>query len=225
MTSNLRSVMTHVDALLFDFDGPLCDVFAGLPAPFVARELEALTGHAFTTNDPLEVMRQSYETCDTDTAHAVEDALIDAELRAVRSSRAERAGLEALQAGAAAGLAIGVVTNNARESAAWFLRSEGVSGLVQATAGREFRRPELMKPDPWPVHLVLHDLGVPAGRAVLVGDSTTDIDAARVAEVPCVAFANKPGKRAVFEAAGAAAVIEDMGELRDVLVELGDRRG
>lgn len=216
------ALLRDAEALLFDFDGPLCDVFAGLPASRVARELEPIAGRRFDTDDPLEVVRQARSQCDRATFEAVEDALIAAEMRAVRLAVAEAAGFESLRASAARGVVIAVVTNNAAAAAEWFVDAQGSAALVSVTVGREYRYPERMKPDPWPLLIALDQLGVDARRSVLIGDSRTDIEAAHAAGVPCVAFANKPGKRALFEAAGAAFVVDDMAELRDALTGLGE---
>ncbi|MFD8383971.1 hypothetical protein ACFV2X_36585 [Streptomyces sp. NPDC059679] len=65
----LAEVLGTSDAVLFDFDGPICDVFRGLPAPGVADELAALLiarvpaleARAPATVHPMEEHRQSPE--------------------------------------------------------------------------------------------------------------------------------------------------------------------
>ncbi len=42
------------------------------------------------------------------------------------------------------------------------------------------------KPSPEPLLMVLRDLGIPSGQAVMVGDSCNDIDAGRAAGVPTI---------------------------------------
>lgn len=215
----LARLVDDADALLFDFDGPLCDVFAGLPAPQVARSLEQLAGRQFGTDDPLEIVRLCYVESTPAVARQVEDSLIRFEIAAVQVSKAERAGVDAICVGQAAGYRVAIVTNNAPEAVAAFLRAEAMHQLVPVLVGRAYRHPELMKPDPWPIRRALDELGVHPGRALLIGDSRTDIEAGHAAGVRCVAFANKPGKRDVFTAAGAAAAVDDMGELLAVLEE------
>jgi phosphoglycolate phosphatase len=39
VTDRLRALLSTVEAVLFDFDGPVCSVFAGYPAPKVAQQL------------------------------------------------------------------------------------------------------------------------------------------------------------------------------------------
>jgi beta-phosphoglucomutase-like phosphatase (HAD superfamily) len=84
--------------------------------------------------------------------------------------------------------------------------------------GRRHGRPELMKPHPAPIHDALAALDVRPAAAVLIGDSVTDVIAARNAGVTCIGFADKPGKTELL--ADADVVIEDMRllaeQLRDV---------
>lgn len=41
-TDALDQIIRHTRYLLLDFDGPICDIFAGHPAPFVAEQLRNL---------------------------------------------------------------------------------------------------------------------------------------------------------------------------------------
>ncbi|MFB7372554.1 hypothetical protein ACFC0D_22215 [Streptomyces sp. NPDC056222] len=59
----LPAVLANARVIFFDFDGPVCDVFAGLPAHDVAKQLTALLSSqdpaagskAAETDDPIEV--------------------------------------------------------------------------------------------------------------------------------------------------------------------------
>ncbi|MGH3718308.1 MAG: HAD family hydrolase [Pseudonocardiaceae bacterium] len=207
----IRQSLSSADAVLFDFDGPLCNVFAGLPAPTVTRQLEALTGRTFDTDDPLEVVRQAAEMGAVMLA-IVEDALVAAELKAVSQSVAEAGGVSAVSACLASGFGVGVVSNNSAPAVTAFLDVWDLAGSVAPVVGRVAGRPELMKPNPWPLRRALEQLEIAPERAVFVGDSTSDIEAASRAGVPCLAFANKPYKFALFEGTGAV-VISSMWDL------------
>ncbi|GAA4568130.1 hypothetical protein GCM10023176_21930 [Micromonospora coerulea] len=63
----------------------------------------------------------------------------------------------------------------------------------------------------------LQALNARPSAAVLVGDSTTDIEAAHAAGVPCIRYANKPGRAERLAAAGADAIVTDMSHLAAVL--------
>ena len=51
------------------------------------------------------------------------------------------------------------------------------------------------------------------GECTLVGDSVTDIQAAHLASVHSIGYANEPGKREGFAAAGVGAIINSLAEL------------
>lgn len=211
----LRAILHDVELVLLDFDGPLCDVFAGFPARDVARYLETIAGETFGTDDPLEVLRGT-AVRRSDSLRRVEDELIAAEVQAVSSSSATGEGVEFLRGCLSRQLPVGIVSNNSADAVRAFLAAEGLSDVVAPIVGRAYRHPELMKPNPWPLHTALTVAGVSAQSAVFIGDTLTDVEVAHVVAMPCVAYANKPGKREQFEGTGAV-VIDDMSELSAAL--------
>jgi phosphoglycolate phosphatase len=38
--ADVQELLRNAEAVLFDFDGPICSVFSGYPAPRVARDVE-----------------------------------------------------------------------------------------------------------------------------------------------------------------------------------------
>ncbi|MFD0906056.1 HAD family hydrolase [Actinomadura sediminis] len=73
------------------------------------------------------------------------------------------------------------------------------------------------KPAPDIVELALERAGVPAARAVFVGDTAWDVEAAERVGVPCVGVLTGGWARDELEAAGAVAVFDDP---RDLLEKL-----
>ncbi|MER7547917.1 HAD family hydrolase [Spirillospora sp. NPDC127506] len=73
------------------------------------------------------------------------------------------------------------------------------------------------KPSPDPVHLALERAGVPAGRAVFVGDTRWDVEAAERAGMPCVCVLTGGWSRDELLKAGAAAVYDGPRALLDDL--------
>ena len=215
-SDQIARVIADARAIIFDFDGPLCDVFAGSPASDVARRLEVLLGAPVDSDDPLEVLRES-------GAHSgeklweVERALIEAEQAAVACSIATPGGPESVRACVAGGRRAAVVSNNSAPAVSAFLREFGLAADVQPVIGREPARPDLMKPHPRPMRRALDALGLPASAVAFVGDTLTDVEVAEIVGMPCLAYANKPGKRGMFERAGAAVVFQDMRELANAL--------
>lgn len=230
-TDNLASVLASASVVLFDFDGPLCDVFAGRPAPQVARELAqladdedlALMAKLSGTGDPLEVLRLAH-AANCDLGHAVERALTEAEMDAVKVAGNPTPGAtSALELARATGRGVAVVSNNSAECVRSFLDQHGISQHVEEIVGRPRQRPDLMKPNPYSLTMAARLLGVDVTTCVLVGDSLTDIQAAHAVGSAAIGYANKPGKRQAFTQAGAESVIESMNAIGDALRPLESR--
>lgn len=216
----LRDVLSQATSLLFDFDGPLCDVFAGRNAGDVARHLQSGWDVETSSDDPIEVVRIAYERLPAATAAQVEDALISEECEAISVCKPEFNGLKAVKAAQSLNMDIAIVSNNSAQSIEKFINARHSALEVNAISGRPFRRVDLMKPDPYSLLRAMDAVESAPPTAAFVGDSLTDIEAARRAGVPCIALANKPGKRAAFETAGAHVVIDEMAELASALQQL-----
>jgi phosphoglycolate phosphatase len=96
--------------------------------------------------------------------------------------------LPALDALAADGYALAVCTNKPILHTRLILDHFGIAGRFAAVAGRDSF--PYHKPDPRHLTLTIEAAGADAGRAVMIGDSRTDIATARAAGIPtiCVPF-------------------------------------
>ena len=211
----LVDLLRGAKVLLFDFDGPICDVFAGLSAVSVARRIERHLGRKVDSNDPLRVLEESQQFGEG-VVRAVEDDLVMAELEAVDTAVPTPGGIESMTAGLSAGKVVGVVSNNSAQAVARFLKSSGVLFDVKPLIGRAYANPGLMKPHPYPLRQALMSAKSNPADTVFIGDSLTDIEVAAKVGVRSVALANKPGKRDLFENAGSL-VIEDMRDIANGL--------
>ena len=110
---------------------------------------------------------------------------------------------------------LGIVTSKASPIAHRSLAHVGLDGYFDVVVG--FDETTRHKPDPEPVLAALRRLGVPAGRAVFVGDSPHDIHAGNAAEVLTVAALWGPFDRETLAAAGPNHFIECMADLPAVL--------
>ncbi|MFC0532804.1 HAD family hydrolase [Phytohabitans kaempferiae] len=93
-----------------------------------------------------------------------------------------------------------------------YLTERRLVGYVHPIIGRAFADPARMKPNPWPILAAVRELGAEPEECLLIGDSTSDVDAA---QVPVIGYANKPGKRTRL--AKADAIIDGMAELASLL--------
>ncbi|HEY1180134.1 MAG TPA: haloacid dehalogenase, partial [Phytomonospora sp.] len=131
--------------ILLDFDGPVCAVFAGRPAPEVAARLAAAFGVA-GTGDPLEVLRRADAHGDPALTRAVDDALTAEELAAVASAVPTEGAAALIGAAHAAGKRVAVVSNNGRPAITRYLDAHELT--VDAVVGRAPGSPGEMKPSP-----------------------------------------------------------------------------
>lgn len=227
MSADLARLLSEVGAVLLDFDGPVCSIFAGYPAPQVAAELvDVLRLHGVdvppdlaSEPDPLEVLRRTGVVGHHGITRAVEDALCAAERRAVETAEATPYGREVIVAARQAGMPVAAVSNNSAGAVIAYLEAHRLAGYVSPVVGRAYADPDRMKPNPEPILQAVRALGEPPSRCVLVGDSLSDIHGARAAGVRVIGYANRPAKAETFNAAGADVVIVSMGEIAGALIE------
>jgi phosphoglycolate phosphatase-like HAD superfamily hydrolase len=214
--------------LLLDFDGPICSIFAGYPAPQIANELVKLIDTESTAvplslrreRDPLEVLRWAGRSRrGAELVRIVEDALCAAELQAVKTADPTPCGREVIVAAHQAGLSVAVVSNNSAGAVRAYLSAHRLAAYVSVVTGRSYADPGSMKPNPKPIVRTAAILGADLSRSVLVGDSLSDIEGARAAGVPAIGFANRDSKEDLFVQAGANVVVKSMCALAVVLME------
>ena len=167
----------------------------GLPLPQVAREL----------------VPDADERC--------HDALVAAYREAWLAPDAPRAQLfagarECLHGLRARGYLLAVATGRSRRGLDVELDQTETRELFAATRTADETRG---KPDPLMLHELLAELATPADRAVMVGDTSYDVEMARAASVSAIAVASGNHSRDRLLAAGAARCIDRIGELLHAL--------
>jgi phosphoglycolate phosphatase len=92
------------------------------------------------------------------------------------------------------GLKLAVVTNKRRDFAVDLLGRSGLSAWIHAVVGGDSC--PRGKPDPQPLHFACDAVNVDPTRALMVGDSLTDVLAARAAGMPvvCVPYGYNEGR-------------------------------
>lgn len=117
--SQLAELIRNSGAVLLDFDGPVCSVFAGYSAETVATQLrEFLNGHGvelpveFADNrDPLKVLAW-VGSAHPDLTKAVEDQLIAAETLAADSAAPTLHADDVMAAAVSSGRPVAIASNN-----------------------------------------------------------------------------------------------------------------
>ena len=226
MSAELSQLLADVDAILLDFDGPVCGVFSGYPAHDVAADLvELLHRHGIQPphslageEDPLEILRWAGSAGDQDMTRMVEDALCEAEARAVEVATPTPYGREVIVAARQAGLPVAIVSNNSAGAVTAYLVKHRLTGHVASVVGRAYADPARMKPNPEPIVRGAETVGTKPDRSVIVGDSVSDIEGGKAAGVRIIGFANRPSKSNPLHSAGAEVVVTSMGPIAEALV-------
>jgi phosphoglycolate phosphatase-like HAD superfamily hydrolase len=208
----------RVRYLLLDFDGPVCSVFAGFPAPDVARTLreylrnEAPDGWMAQIDDPHEVLRSSAELGPV-VAERANQELAKLELEAVRSAEATPYAADLIDRAKASGTKLAIVSNNAQMAVVAYLSDNGLLASIDNVSARSALDPMLMKPNPYLVTKAMNELNAERESSALVGDQVSDVIAAHRAGVRAVGYANKNGKVDRFKEVSADLIVTSMAEL------------
>jgi phosphoglycolate phosphatase len=221
---NAAELLDQAGALLLDFDGPVCSVFAGIPAVTVADQLRIVLadgGHTglpdsvSASRDPFDVLRYAALLGDED-ARFVEAAFTAHEVEAMPTAAPTEGAHELIQAWRQSGRPLAIVSNNSAAAIGAYLDFHNLRSLIDVVTARTSADVSLLKPNPHLVHQAIAALHVSAAECVFIGDSLTDIEAGRAAGVRSIGYANKEGKRERFTAAGADAIAEVLTGLETV---------
>jgi HAD superfamily hydrolase (TIGR01509 family) len=228
MTTDLHALALVVDQtrwLLLDFDGPVCNLFAGLPAASVAarlRDLLAAEGaqlpaSVLDSEDPIQVLR-STASLDPALSARIESALRAAELTASSTAKPTPHAREAILACHATNRAVAVVSNNSQAVVDAYLRTHQLDHHIDVAVGRTQPDPALLKPSPYLVVRAIQALDADRDACTFVGDNPADVQSAHAAGIRSIGYANKPGKLDHLTRASADAVITTMADLATALL-------
>ncbi|MET9260311.1 HAD-IA family hydrolase [Amycolatopsis sp. NPDC004079] len=206
--------------VLLDFDGPVCAVFGAASDRAVADELRsrgaargvAFPAEALETSDPFDVLKHAAGV-DGKTAAQLEKLLRECEVAAVETAPATPGTPELLRRIAADGKAVTIVSNNSTAAVRRYLQRSGLDDLVRRVSARDDAEVQHLKPSPHLLQRAISAGGGPPGAYVMIGDSASDIEAARAAGTAVIAFANKPGKHERFTALAPDGIVTSMADL------------
>jgi len=226
----LADLVRDRSVILFDFDGPICSVFAGYPAATVASELRRILGtHGAQFDDeedPLQLLLRASRVAPKELVRAAADALRDKETEAVDTAKPTPGGDNLIRAAHASGRIVAIVSNNSEGAVNAYLRRHELAEFVNYVSARyDGMNPALLKPNPHLLQRALNTLDTTSKQTIFIGDSRTDVAAGLRCHVPTIGYANRPPKLDTLTAAGAAAIIDDLSELRSALIATGRHSG
>ncbi|MET8689836.1 HAD family hydrolase [Streptomyces sp. NPDC004732] len=231
-TELLRKMVTPVHFVLFDFDGPICRLFAGRPAAAVARDLVQwlkerglrglLTAEEKKQPDPYVVLRA------VDRRHPRSDLVVELEqwltrqeLAAVATAMPTAYVDPLIRTWTALGVRLAVTTNNAPCAVGSYLEKRGTLDCFAPHIYGRTQDLSRLKPDPYCVERALHAMGAERGAALMIGDAPSDYVAAKRAGVHFLGYARNENKAKLLREAGAEHLVDSLEQLSRVVYAIG----
>ena len=216
----LDRVLLRTCNLLIDFDGPVCSLFAGTPTASIAtrlrtiitREGVALPLAIRNTGDWFEIFAFAAITSPALASQ------VESELAALESAAAHMAaptpGLtDVLSACRESGRQVAIVSNNSACAVRTYIDIHELTGQIGVVAARTGHDPAILKPSSYLIKRAASELGTVPSACAMIGDSPSDIAAARSAQASSIGYTATPGGTQQLLAAGADAVITTMADL------------
>ncbi|MFD8304188.1 HAD family hydrolase [Streptomyces sp. NPDC059690] len=231
-TGNLRELITRARFVLFDFDGPICRLFAGHAAEDIAEsfvewlEIRGLSGvltdEERKYEDPQALLRVvDLRHPGSDLVTEMEERLTTEEIKAAATAMPTPFADPLIRTWTAVGCRLAVTTNNsARMVHEYLANRELLSCFAPHIYGRT-RNLGLLKPDPHCLNRALRAMGAAPSEALMIGDSPADVEAARQAGVPFLGYARNEGKSNTLRNAGADTVVDSLWPLLEILKGAG----
>lgn len=232
-TEELRNLITRPRVVLWDFDGPVCRLFAGYPAHDVAADLvewleerelpdlrDLLTDSERATDDPQVVLRAvDRRHPRSDLVTELEERLTRHELRAGPSALPTAYADPLIRTWRAVGARLAVTTNNSARTARSYLDGRGLLSCFDPHIYGRTEDLHRLKPDPHCLNQALDALDASPGAALMIGDAPSDYEAAVEAGVPFLGFARDDQKAGQLRKAGADTVVDSLEPVLNLLRE------
>jgi len=224
----LRDLITRARVVLWDFDGPICRLFARHSAERVARELvEWLEGnglHGLLTEkereslDPHVVLRAvDRRHPGSDLVAELEERLTKEELLAAASAMPTAWADPLIRTWAARGVRLAITTNNSPRVSRTYLEGRGLLACFAPHIYGRTQELHHLKPHPHCINRALNALGAAPASALMIGDSPSDLHAARSAGVSFLGYARNERKDKLLREAGAEAVAGSLEAVLEVV--------
>ncbi|WP_256257128.1 HAD family hydrolase [Streptomyces sp. MUSC 14] len=224
----LRELITPARFVLWDFDGPICRLFARHTAERVAAELvDWLAGrglHNLLSDsergslDPHVVLRAvDRRRPGSDLVAELEERLSHEELRAAGSALPTAYADPLIRTWTAVGARLAITTNNSPTVVRAYLNGRGLTSCFAPHIYGRTTDLHLLKPDPHCLNRALSAMGSAPGAALMIGDSPSDLTAAHDAGVPFLGYARNEHKRKLLREAGAGCVVGSLEPLLRML--------
>ncbi|MEG3627524.1 HAD family hydrolase [Streptomyces poriticola] len=212
----VRPLVARARVVLWDFDGPICRLFAGHKAHQVAEDLiewlgaqglrGLLTPEEQRTADPHVVLHAVDRMHPrSDLVAALEERLTEAELTAAASAWPTPYADPLIRTLVATGVRLAIATNNSPRTARAYLSGRNLEACFAPHVYGRTTNLALLKPHPYCLDRALTATGATREATLMIGDTPSDLIAARRAGIGFLGYARDERKRKLLHEAGAGA--------------------
>ncbi|WP_234436928.1 HAD family hydrolase [Streptomyces maremycinicus] len=220
-TETLRELFARARVVLWDFDGPICRLFAGHSAERVADGLVEwlegrglrglLTADERRSPDPHVVLHAvDRRHPGSDLVAELEERLTQEELKATATAMPTAWADPLIRTLVARRLRLAITTNNSPQAATAYLTGRGLASCFTPHVYGRTRELRHLKPDPYCLNRALRAMGSAPGTALMIGDTPSDFLAASEAGVPFLGYARNERKEKLLLGAGATTVVNSL---------------
>jgi HAD superfamily hydrolase (TIGR01509 family) len=233
---DLRDLIANARCVLFDFDGPVCRLFAGHRAHDVAESLidwleergqhVLLTDEERESGDPHAVLRAVGRIHPgSDLVDELEEILTREELHATATAWPTPYVDPLIHTWRAVGVRLAIATNNSPRVVERYLSTRRLTDAFGPHVHGRTTELHLLKPDPDCLQRALKSTGARPAEALMIGDTPTDLEAAGSAGVPFLGYGRDEMRIERLHRAGAKTVVDSLDLVLGLVRELGQGNG
>ncbi|MEM9893757.1 MAG: HAD hydrolase-like protein [Actinomycetota bacterium] len=210
-------------ALILDFDGPVADAFHDLPTEELLERSHRLlierdwSPSSIPDDGDALTLVQAVHRIDPAEGRALERMISEVEASTIPHAPETPGAVELIRGAMDGGVAVAVASNNSSRAIRSWLDGRSLGNSLIGVVARTNSTIGLMKPEPAYLLEVAVGLCLKPSQCAFVGDSLTDAVAARRANMPFVAYANRPYKNQLFMQEPHLAQVDEMAGVRSVL--------
>ncbi|MFJ3304431.1 HAD family hydrolase [Streptomyces sp. NPDC086549] len=217
----LQGLITSAKVVLWDFDGPICSLFARHSAQQVAGDLrqwldrqglrDLVPDAAQESPDPHELLRAvDRRRPGSYMVGELEERLTGEELLAAATAMPTAYADPLIRTWTAVGSRLAVTSNNSGRAVRAYLESRGLLGCFVPHIYGRTQDIGRLKPDPYCLNRALTAMGAAPATAVMIGDAPTDFTAASRTGVPFIGYATSEERLKELRNAGAEVVVTSL---------------
>jgi myo-inositol-1(or 4)-monophosphatase len=215
----LDEILSQARHLIFDFDGPICDLTAAMP-PRAVEQLRGilpadtadLPAAIAVASDPVEIIAQAVAISPA-LAARIDAQLTNLEVAAARAARPAAYVHEALAACRDSGRTPAVISRHSGQAVSSYLDQHGLADQARNVTAIDTFPPGHLQAMPHLLEDAIHALGATPADCAFITATETGIDTARGIGAHTIGYATTPAIAERLAATGAGTTIPSLADL------------